>query len=58
MAEKLLELIEKYEDEIREINRFFEEDHPSEHESIRLAARFNKNQEIIDDLNMLLNSNI
>ncbi|WP_191089434.1 hypothetical protein [Paenibacillus spiritus] len=56
MADKLLELIEKYENENLEINRIIDEDRPSEHQSIRLAALFNKNQEVIEDLEKMLNT--
>lgn len=57
MSEKLLELIEKYETKIVEIEEYIENNDPSVNELLGYNVRIEDYKSFIADLEFLLNSN-
>lgn len=56
MAEKLLELIEKYEEEIRKIDEYLEDRLPSTLSYFVLTTRREEFERFIEELNSMLNT--
>lgn len=56
MAEKLQELIEKYEDEINKLKEYLELESVSTHEWVSCNIRIDDYQKFVDELEVMLNT--